>query len=446
MGLFFSYFEKGKYGMNRLNKTMRILITILFACFFHSAFSQVDTIVWQQLSPLPDNIQRVGSNCFLIDSDFYVAGGQLGASSSSIGVVWKYHIPSDSWMQLQNLPFGPASAGASFALNGKGYFLVDRDSITNNHCDTMFWEYDPLLDSWTIRAGLPDEPRNNSSYFVSGGKGYVGQTDGCNSVDEHFWQYDPFLGEWTQVATLPADIPAGSIAIASLPADAYLFGGYDHYGNFVNDVWRLNISNNQWDSIGQIPGLARCYSSFWGFDSVIIGGGGETSDNIQNTYLANDYYLYDIASNVWTPVVFQNSFDSSSGGATFVFNRRGYYFGGLSTLTPDEIFNNNMWSFDASRFLPPDTTKTDTTGIQAIKSTVIFSLYPNPVSFDKGFSISTSESGDILFYDALGRTLDERKLAHGLNQIKLNIHSEVVFYKATLQDGTTENGKLIFCP
>jgi hypothetical protein len=77
---------------------------------------------------------------------------------------------------------------------------------------------------------------------------------------------------------------------------------------------------------------------------------------------------------------------------------------------------------------------------------VIFSLYPNPVSFDKGFSISTSESGDILFYDALGRTLDERKLAHGLNQIKLNIHSEVVFYKATLQDGTTENGKLIFCP
>jgi len=433
--------------MNRLNKTMRILITILFACFFHSAFSQVDTIVWTRLASFPDSISQINSaGYFLIDSDFIVAGGQRGNNAVSTSEVWRYHIPTNIWSQLHNMPFGPASTESYFVLNGKGYFLTARDSVNNYNCDTMFWEYDLSSDTWNIKPGFPDAPRQNGSCFTYGGNGYVGQTIGCSLGDTHFWQYDPLLNKWTQIDSLSADIVGGSVTIPSLAGNAYLFGGYDIGGNFLNDVWRFNIAANQWDSIGQMPGLARCYSSFWGFDSIIIGGGGETSDNIQNTYLANDYYRYDIASNVWTPVVFQNSFDSTGAGAAFVFNKRGYYFGGFASINPSVTFKNNMWSFDASRFLPLDTAKTDTTGIQAIKSTVIFSVYPNPVSFDKGFSISTSESGDILFYDALGRTLDERKLAHGLNQIKLNVHSEVVFYKAMLQDGTTENGKLIFCP
>ena len=83
-------------------------------------------------------------------------------------------------------------------------------------------------------------------------------------------------------------------------------------------------------------------------------------------------------------------------------------------------------------------------GVEEIKSTVLFSVYPNPVSYGNSFSISTSESGDILFYNALGQTIDERKLVQDLNKINFSSDNEVVFYKARLQDGTTENGKLVF--
>ena len=99
-----------------------------------------------------------------------------------------------------------------------------------------------------------------------------------------------------------------------------------------------------------------------------------------------------------------------------------------------------MWSFDASKYFSKDTT----VGIQDVKNDLMFSVYPNPVNRDNSFSIATSESGSIVFYDALGRLLDERKLVRGTNQLKLNNDNEVVFYKATMQNGMTENGKIVF--
>jgi hypothetical protein len=91
---------------------MRVIICILFSIVSLGGIAQIDTITWQQLSSLPDGLQRTGPGCFLIDSDFYVAGGQEGGSGT-INTVWKYHIPNDSWTQMGNLPFG-ASASCSF--------------------------------------------------------------------------------------------------------------------------------------------------------------------------------------------------------------------------------------------------------------------------------------------------------------------------------------------
>ena len=104
---------------------------ILYACMSFNTYGQSDTITWERKNPLPDSLQRIGCGYFLIDSDFYVAGGQAGNSASSISTVWKYHIPTDNWTRLRNLPFGPASAAASFVLNGKGYFLTDNDCLSS---------------------------------------------------------------------------------------------------------------------------------------------------------------------------------------------------------------------------------------------------------------------------------------------------------------------------
>jgi len=418
-----------------MNKSLKIILAFTLLSISGRAYTQVDTIVWQQLSPLPSSTGLDDPGYFLIDSDFYVIGGS-DVGNDQISRVWKYHIPTDTWIQLGNLPFGGACAGASFVLNGKGYFLVGTDSLNNSNCDTILWEYDPSADSWARRAGLPDTPRYNSTWFNYGDKGYVGFTYGCGTFDNHFWQYDPVINEWIQMATLPGAIAIGRGIATSSDGMAYFVGGQGYNDILIGDVWKYNSANNIWDSIGQMPGPPRAGAVIWSFDSTFICGGGVDSNNI----LLNDFYLYNVSRNIWTQLVFQNSFDSAGGTfGAFIFNKKGYCFGGLSSQSAF-TFNNNMWSFDASRFFPTDTT----TGIAAIKNTVTFSLYPNPVSHEQGFSVSTSESGSISFYDALGRTLDERKLVRGINQIKFPSDDEVVFYHATLSSGATENGKVVF--
>ncbi len=429
-----------------MSKSLKIILAFILLSISGRAYSQVDTIVWQQLSPLPDGLSRVVSGYFLIDSDFYVAGGQLGGGAPCTSTVWKYHIPTDSWRQMQNLPFGPASSYTSFVLNEKGYFLTELDSVSNYNCDTTFWEYNPVIDNWTQKAGFPDNPRNISCAFSYEGKGYVCFTYGCIGEDNHVWQYDPISNLWTQMMTQPGQLATAKQVATSTPNSAYFIGGwYDLSGNMISDLWRYKIDSNSWDSIGKMPGLPRCYPTIWGFDSILIGGGGLTSDNVSTLNLGDDFYLYDVANNTWSPIIFQNSFDSTAYGCAFVYKRLGYYFGGQSAITPNWSFSNNLWSFNASRFFPPDTTAIkDTTGIASLKSTVTFSLYPNPVSHEQGFSVSTSENGEIVFNDALGRTLDERKLVRGINQVKFHTDDEVVFYRATLSSGATQNGKVVF--
>jgi len=418
---------------------MKLCQSIILCCLCLLGYGQSDTITWTQLSPLPDGVQHLGSAYFIIDSNFYVAGGQEGGGNNSINSVWRYHIPSDTWFRMNNLSWGSSICAASFVLGGKGYFLTSRDSVNSGDCDTLFWEYNPQMDSWIKKANFPDNPRQASSYFNFNNIGYVAQTAGCNAEDSHLWKYDPAINKWTQLNSLPNSIlVGGSTAVIGLSSSAYLFGGFDIGNNFSQDIWEYNIILNQWTNAGVIPGLNRSYSIFWQFDSVIIGGGGEVSDNNSILNLGSDFYSYNIYTNSWTPVIFKNSFDSTAAGATFVYNQKAYYFGGFRSLVPFS-FSNRMWSFDASKYIH-DTS----VGIREVSGEPAFSVYPNPASHSSAFSISSSESGDVIFYDALGRMIDERRLIQGTNAIRLATSEEVIFYRATLRSGTSENGRIVF--
>jgi blue copper oxidase len=81
-------------------------------------------------------------------------------------------------------------------------------------------------------------------------------------------------------------------------------------------------------------------------------------------------------------------------------------------------------------------------GVNEILSN-LFSVSPNPINKGNELTVSTSENGQIVFYDALGRILDERKLMPGLNQVRIFADSELIFYRATLQGGIIKQGKLV---
>ena len=133
--------------------------------------------------------------------------------------------------------------------------------------------------------------------------------------------------------------------------------------------------------------------------------------------------------------------DSNSSGhlpaAPYIF----WTIKGNPSLSGQAVGNNYSAPLTASFCY--DTAGT-TTGITNITPEADFHVYPNPVDHGNEFSISTSQRGNIVFYDALGRVLDEHKLSNGINSVKLATNNEVVFYKACFTDGSVWNGKLLF--
>jgi len=336
---------------------------------------------------------------------------------------------------MRNFPGGPVTAAAGFAINGHGYICSGEDSIDN---DNKFWEYYPAVDTWQHKANFPGTPREAPVSFVHDSFAFVGFGFGPGALD--FWRYNAIADSWDSISSLPRGnrLECGVSVIDSF---AYIYDGFWDY-TIYNDIWRYNMNQDHWDSLGITPGNLRSNSLFWTFDSLIIVGYGEEEDPSGDYLMGSDIYSYDTKHNKWDTLTCINFLDSTADGAgagCFVLGKTGYFFGGYKTyLSP--TYYNNLWSFDASQFFPPDTPN----GINEVASVISFTVFPNPANHEQAFSISSSESGSISFYDALGRMIDERKLAHGINQVKLTTDDEVIFYRATLQYGAVENGKVVF--
>jgi N-acetylneuraminic acid mutarotase len=387
--------------------------------------------MWHNKAPIP-GIGILNFGNFVIDSDYYVVGGNDSIQDFLNGV-WKYNIPTDTWRQLGNLPFGQITCLTAFTLNGKGYVCTGIDSLGSYICDTLMWEYDPATDTWTRRASFPGSGRELALSVTYHNKAYVGLGYACGAPVTDFWEYDPITDHWTQRDSLPSEGRVES-GIAIVDSIIYTMAGTDIQNSDHVDMWGYNIVTNRWLRLADLPGPPRRAPVTFSFDSFFLAGYG----NMYTNFGPHDLYKYDIAHNKWDTVICLNFIDSSSiGGGSFVLGKQAYFFSGLFN---DTTIYHDMWTADASSLFHE--TK-DTTGIATVKQDELFSVYPNPVSREKKFSISTSEIGEVVFTDELGRTLDDRKLNRGVNSIKLATDDEVVFYRAVLYDGTIKNGKVI---
>jgi hypothetical protein len=414
---------------------VRILLLIIVVCSFLQIKGQTDTIVWQNRDSIP-SFGRIDEASFVIDSDYYIIGGQDG-SGDWYSQVWKYKILTNTWQQMRDFPGGPVTTAVGFAISGYGYICTGSDSITVYGNDNEFWKYYPAVDTWQHKANFPGVPREGPIAFVYGQDAFVGMGLYVNDL----WRYNAITDSWDSLSSIPIGREGPGISL--IDSFAYIFGGGTYLTSY-NDIWRYNINQDHWDSIGIMPGGLREAPLYWTFGKTVVIGYGFVQDTIVGWLgdtLAGGLFSYNSQTGIWDTVQCINFLDSTAadGGGCFQLGKTAYFFGGFATDVPNYSFYNNMWSFDASQFFPPDTT----IGIREVSNESSFTVYPNPLSQDKSISISTSESGSVLFYDELGQLIDESKLSRGINAIKLTTDDKVIFYRATLQDGATENGKVI---
>ncbi|MDI1353330.1 MAG: kelch repeat-containing protein [bacterium] len=249
------------------------------------------------------------------------------------------------------------AAGNLWLFGGEGYSSVNTLCWLND-----LWKYDLSTNQWTwikgsnlanqigaygtIGVPLPSNNPgarefptcwvdNSGNFWMFGGDGFSSTSTFGRLSD--LWKYNPTTNQWTWVRGFTALNQNGFYGILGVPTitndpgarfgaapwvddtgDLWMFGGRGYAatgpGNFLNDLWKYNISSNQWTwingsntagqagSFGTInipspsnyPG-AKEFPSYWkGTQGSLYLFGGRGAGYF------NDLWRYDITGNTWT--------------------------------------------------------------------------------------------------------------------------------------------------
>lgn len=108
---------------------------------------------WVLKSPFPA-ASRIGPAVFTIGNNAYVATGIDFDNDSACSDMWEYNSVLDAWSQKANYPDVGAYFPVSFSAFGKGFIGAGFDMYNMNSSPNRLYEYDPVNDSWRVRAAI----------------------------------------------------------------------------------------------------------------------------------------------------------------------------------------------------------------------------------------------------------------------------------------------------
>jgi hypothetical protein len=104
-----------------------------------------------------------------------------------------------------------------------------------------FWEYDPVADTWTIKASLPEGSRYDAVGFSIGSRGYIGMgylvTDSAIFYKD-FWEYDPGTDVWTQKTDFGNTARQAAVGF-NIAGKGYVGTGWDG-SSYIKDFWEYD--------------------------------------------------------------------------------------------------------------------------------------------------------------------------------------------------------------
>jgi subtilisin family serine protease len=196
---------------------------------------------WESLSPIPYDVANAGVAA--LDGKIFVVGGHYFNLDSGYGTydrVSAYEPDGNRWVQVTSLPMPYAGLAVAVA-QGKLYAFGGVDD--NGFASDQTLEYDPVSDSWQVRAAMPSGMRAygaaatlNGKIYVAGGYPYLKKVE----------VYDPATDRWSNVASLVHGRYA--LALAVSPSGLLYAIGGDSPGAF-GGVEQYNPQTNVWQVI-----------------------------------------------------------------------------------------------------------------------------------------------------------------------------------------------------
>jgi N-acetylneuraminic acid mutarotase len=228
---------------------------------------------------------------------------------------WEYDPSTDNWYKKNDFSGEARYRAFSFSLDGKGYVGSGnkKDMAGAVIYLSDVWGYDPVSDSWVLRADFGGLGRGNAGSFVINNKGYIGGgTRGSGLGMKDFWEYDPSANTWTKKLDFGGIGKNDSPPAFSIGTKGYLGGE----GSNSKEFWAFDITTNQWIKKNDTP-VGSLFAEYFGFTINNVG------------YFGGDrfYYRYNEQADTWIQLDFPNS--SSYGSKGVVINGKVYVLRGI---------------------------------------------------------------------------------------------------------------------
>jgi N-acetylneuraminic acid mutarotase len=327
---------------------------------------------WTQKASLPatPREQAVG---FCINGKGYLGTGVN--SGAYMRDFWEYNPLADTWTQKQDFNSGISTvlierrSAVGISIGNRGYTGMGvGGTISGDTIFTDWWEFDPVLNTWTQKASFPFNGRMFAVAFPVGGKGYFGTgcSAACFSDYSDLWEYDPQTNAWTAKNGMPTLYGRAYAVAFAIQNKGYIGTGFSYNpppgGTVYNDFWEYDPVTNAWTQKANFPGGRELAAGF-SFNALRRGYIGTGIDSTSNGH--NDLQEYSAINNTWT------SRANFPGGARteitgFSIGSKGYFACGRDGSN----HYNDLWEYT------PDTV----TAVQELESEAGISIYPNPTS------------------------------------------------------------------
>jgi len=256
----------------------------------------------------------------------YEGGGYSFNTGDNITNFGRFDPVANSWTPLAPVPdFDNGQASAVYAPNVGKLFVFGGSEFALGTVSNVTRIYDIATNKWSTGAPMPDvRAFMGSGYF--NGKIYLvgGYTTG--NVDPAFaqvWEYDPAANTWnTSRRSMP--LALGGAGSGVINGHLYIAGGRDINNTNYNTLYDYDIAADTWTQRANLPeGTNVPSSAVIGGQLWIVGGG--------NPFLGSDAFpragqkgdapdtsntlqIYDPATNSWSTGPSMNEFRSFAAG------------------------------------------------------------------------------------------------------------------------------------
>jgi N-acetylneuraminic acid mutarotase len=250
--------------------------------------------------------------------------------------------------------------------------------------------YDTATNSWSPVADMPRRLTHAGVAVVGTdvcfAGGYIGTGNGFAQQfgTTEVWKYDSTTDTYSQMPDLPQ--ARGGGALVAVGRELHFIGGNNSSRQDVADHYVLDLDHPDagWSTRASMPGTGRSHMGYVNLDDKIYLVGGQTGNDEALT-TTDTGFVYDPATDAWTPIASMPKAVSHISSSTFVMGGRIIVAGGE---TAHNVPSSAVFAYD-----PASNQWTSLTSLPAPRFSGVAGTIDGLIYFTGGSNLTTTYLG-----------------------------------------------------